>query len=348
MYNIIIDNIIIEPYQVLSSGNNFMVYKGVDQVGNEYTVKTAARYVEGPLIYEKNNDFFNTHSSKDLMTSAWYGHEVINLEFETIVKFITKQAKYIELCGPEYNISTYGLHYDIENDLCLVNKFVPGQMLELDNCFEDQLLWKCLPSLIAAVSKFPHGDLKENHILIHNDGARFSILDPATSIGGAFETNSEYYPVVPPLFHKPHYGYMNFCDQLAIGIMIYKALTGCHPFEIYKSKPYWVREFGNGLGGPFTPELLGIYPFMTRFPEWFSNNSDPSIEYSPSLYVYSIKNLLLGYGRRAFEFKEAMFNIPSPQELNGKVSRRESDFCLGLLQDYRPFISYIEQVRGLF
>lgn len=65
---------------------------------------------------------------------------------------------------------------------------------------------------------------------------------------------------------------MNYSDQLAIGIMVYKVLTGKHPFEKYRKEPFWVKEFGSGCPPPY-PSIKDIYPFMTIFPKWYSKNS---------------------------------------------------------------------------
>ena len=349
MFDIKIENKIIKPQQLISSGNNFIVYKGIDQYYNQYSIKRSAWSVDGPIIFKENNSQFNTYSSLDLRTSSWYGHEKIQVDLNGIYGLMHKQAEYLNLCANDYNLSTYGLHYDTQNDPCIVNDYIDGFNLNLVNPVTQISIWRILPSLIATLTKYPHGDLKEDHLIIHNGGTKFSIIDPSINVGGLFETNTEYYPIVPPMFHKPHPGFMNFSDQLAVGILLYKSLTGVHPFSQYTSEPYWVREFGSGC--PPYPSVTEIYPFITTFPKWFSKNNcqnDPDTEYNSSLYVTSVrKNLLARDAQNYHAFKNSFFNIIPPKELNNNISIEESDLILSLLQSYLPSELYIKSVLGL-
>jgi hypothetical protein len=344
MFDIQIDDKIIKPQTLLSSGNNFIVYKGIDQFNNEYSIKRSAWSVESPIFLKENNRQFDTYSSMDLLTSAYYGHKEIHVDFDAHCAILLKQAEYLKLCASEYNLTTYGLHYDKQNDPCIVNKFISGYNLDLNTSNINRTIWRIIPSLITALTKYPHGDLKEDHILVHADAGRFSILDPSIIVRGIFETNTDYYPIVPPMFQKPHNGFMNFSDQLAIGILLYKATTGVHPFLNYKSKPYWVREFGSGCC-PY-PTLSEIYPFITTFPNWFSRDksyNDPEKEYNSALYVTSVRKYLLARevaNYNAFEY--SFFNITPPKELNNDISTKESDLILSLIQSYLPAQLYIK------
>ena len=344
MFDIQIDDKIIKPQELLSSGNNIIVYKGIDQFKNEYSIKRSAWSVEGPIILKENNRQFKTYSSIDLLTSAYYGHDEIRVDFNVQSGILVKQAEYLKLCSSEYNFITYGLKYDTQNEPCIVNKFIAGYNLDLSAPNTKRLIWRIIPSLITALTKYPHGDLKEDHILLHADGVRFSILDPSIIVRGIFETNTEYYPIVPPMFQKPHNGFMNFSDQLAIGILLYKAITGVHPFINYKSKPYWVREFGSGCY-PY-PSLSEIYPFITIFPDWFSkdnSSNDPEKEYNSSFYVKSVREYLLAREAVNYNaFNNSFFNITPPKELNNDISTKESDFILSILQSYLPAQMYIQ------
>lgn len=349
MHIIEFEDKIIKPERLISSGNNFIVYKGVDQFKNEYSIKRPSWSIEGPIFTKENNTHFGTYSSHDLLTSAWYGHQKCQVDLNTFHQMMIKQTDYLKLCSDSYNLKTFGIQYDSENDPCIITKYVHGNELNLSTPSDINVLWKILPSLIRALIEYPHGDLKENHIIIHSDQNRFSILDPSVNIGGVFETNTNYYPIVPPLFEKPYEGFMNFSDQLAIGIMVYKAITGVHPFNNYILEPYWAREFGNGIG--LYQPLEEFYPFMTIFPNWFSKESnlnDPEKEFNASLYITSVRKNLLARKEDDYNtFKYNMFNITPPHQLNNSISEVKSEFCMSLLQSYTPSEKYIKAVLSI-
>lgn len=350
MFDIQIDDKIIKWQRLLSSGNNFIVYKGIDQFKNEYSIKRSAWSIDGPIFLKENNRHYKTYSSIDLKTSAYYGHAEIPLDYDTHCEILINQAEYLKNCASEYNLITYGLKYDTQNGPCIVNKFVDGYNLDLSASDTKSLIWRIIPSLIKALALHPHGDLKDGHILLHTKRDKFSIIDPSTIVRGVFETNTEYYPIVPPMFQKPHHGFMNFSDQLAIGILLYKAITGVHPFFNYKSKPYWIKEFGSSC--PPYPSLSEIYPFITTFPDWYSRDNasnGPKIEYNSSFYVKSVREYLLA--RETFNyngFNNSFFNITPPKELKNDISTKESDFVLSLLQSYLPAQMYIHSAIEIY
>ena len=348
MDDIVFDGKILKIEKFLNFGRNFLVFKALDQFKNSYSVKRTSLDFDGPPCFDLGNSVYRTNSSFDLLTSAYYGHSRIDLNIENINEILIYQAKYLKLCGDFYNLKTYGIQKDQSNQLCLINSYVEGDTLNITGLNSKITLWSILPSLLVSLSKFPHGDIKEDHILIHKNNKKFTILDPASRSNDIFETNSEYYPIVPPLFYYSTDGFMNYSDQLAIGIMVYKVLTGKHPFEKYRKEPFWVKEFGSGYA-PY-PSIKDIYPFMTIFPKWYSRktaNHEPNESFNSILYLQAIRENFLAINRGTNRYKFEFLNLPTPKELNNSITREESDFCMSLITNYLPVSDYLKSFNSI-
>ena len=214
-----------------------------------------------------------------------------------------------------------------------------------------------IPSLLNAVAHFPHGDLSMKNLIIHNGNKKFSIIDPAIFDGPLFFTNTENYPIVPPLFYQPKQGYCNFSDQLAIGLILYKLLTGTNPLINFKSTPFWAREngFGNGIGGCITDDIFSV---ITKIPEsWNSvfnfeeyNNAIKNQLKVNKIDITTMKNdfkISSGIINHHIDFPLDFFEIKPPKQINNDISNELSDFCMELIFNYAPVKLYNDKIQSV-
>ena len=212
----------------------------------------------------------------------------------------------------------------------MISNFIEGETLNINVLNENNLIYKIIPALFEALKKFPHGDLKENNLLLHTNKTKFSILDPSTYFSQHFFTNTNYYPLVPPFFYYPPKDYITYSDQLGIGILLYKTLTNHHPFEEFINQPLWENTWGNGTGID-PPKINSLYPFSTTLPLWYRSNGET---YNSHQYIESIDSFLIK--------NNIIQNIVSPKLLNPDISENENELCIKLIKKYLPYRKYTE------
>ena len=249
--------------EVLSNNFPFIVLDAINESGKHVVVKKVHQEEDTLCSYK---DTYEVLHSGDLKTSAWYGHKKAEFYQVNSEKLLIEQYKYLCKCFLDYNISNCNLQYDLNNKPLLVYDFINGHNLHESRIDKkSDFFLRMIPSLLSAVSNYPHGDLSLSNLIIHEDKARFSIIDPAILYNQIFFTNTEYYPLVPPMFYSNQKGYANYADQLAIGLMLYKMLVGINPLREYTAYPFWAKE--SGFGNPIGWITDDIYSVISIFPE---------------------------------------------------------------------------------
>ena len=337
--------------QLLSTSFPFCVYRAADKSGKDVIIKTT--FNEEETITSTIEAYSNFHSH-DLKTSIFYGHNKADIPQINGDQLLKKQYNYLSQCSGEYNITNCLLENDLNGKSFLIYDFIKGlNFNESDISSKSDLFIRMIPSLLTAVSKYPHGDLSFENLIIHENGKKFSIIDPAINYENIFFTNLEFYPLVPPLFFPTKNDYATYADQLAIGLMLYKLLSGKNPLEKLSDFPFWVRGFGNGIGGCITDDIYSTISVLPK--SW-------EVSFCFDSYIGAIRSQLklLRFNHTNFEFirmtgvecakidfPSDFFEIIPPANLNQNISKDLSDFCMSLIHNYEPINWYIYKVSQL-
>jgi hypothetical protein len=329
--------------EILSLKMPFIVYLGLDQNNKQKIIKTiGAPYKES--VYQ---EVFRTYSSNDLITSAWYGHNQSDLQNIDNEFLFNTYVEYYRKCSREYNISNCQAEVDEQGKLYLIYDYIEGS--ELQDVYLQSKNFNFLsliPSLLQALSQYPHGDLSFYNIILHQNKKQFSIIDPSIIYQNHFFTNTEYYPIVPPLFYIPSEDYVTYADQLAIGIMFYKTLTGFNPLSQYMYHPYWAKEFGSDSFGLYSNIEKAYSHFITVLPTWQKNEQFDFLFYRKiTQEILSQKESITDH--RYHEFPLDFYRIIPPHHVNPAISERISSICMDLIYSYKPIASYIKQINSV-
>lgn len=338
--------------RLLSSNYPFLVYDAFDKFGTHVVVKklfepedTLSNLIE---TYEMFHGF-------DLVTSVWYGHLKANINQIKGDVLLIKQYEYLYNSCLEYNLTHCILDYDLNDKPILAYDFVKGDTFQnLKSDLKSDLFLRMISSLMEAVSNYPHGDLSFTNLILHEDQNKFSIIDPAIRVNNIFFTNTEYYPLVPPLFSQPKKRYTTYADQLAIGLMLYKLLTEINPLKNMTASPFWAKEhgFGNWFGGGVPDD---IYSLISILPDSWG------VSFDFNEYLNAIRNQLkiqchiIPKEKSDFrqmtgtnvDFPSEFFNIKPPKQINYAISSELSDFCMSLIFNYEPIDFYIDKLQHL-
>jgi len=329
MYNVNGKNISIE--KLISENYPYSTFLGVDELGKKYSIKKLTN-TDNTITSKKES--YRTFSSRDLLTSSWYGHEKTHLlKNEISLSLLEKQSEYLLKCGGDYNTLCHGLFQNENEEISQINEYIDGEVMTIDSLRKGNLLLKIIPSVLSSLNKYPHGDLKENNFILHTDKKKFSIIDPSCYFKKYFFTNTIYYPIAPPFFYFPHNEYVTYSDQLALGILFYKVLTNKHPFESYINNPKWETTWGDDLGiNP--PNIKKLYPYCSTLPKWYKWQGG---QYNETEYILSIDLFL--------EKNTNIKSVIPPIEINPTISKIENELCLKLIKEYLPFQKYIQIVE---
>lgn len=330
--------------EILSLKMPFIVYLGLDQNNKKKVIKT----IGAPYKDSVYQEVFKTYSSNDLITSAWYGHVQSDLQNIDKEFLFNNYVEYYRKSSREYNVSNCHAEVDEQGKLYLIYDYIEGT--ELNDVYlrsKNFNFLSLIPSLLQALSQYPHGDLSFYNIILHQNQKQFSIIDPSIIYQNHFFTNTEYYPIVPPLFYIPSEDYVTYADQLAIGIMLYKTLTGFNPLNQYIYHPYWAKEFGSDCHVLNAHNKKEYIHFTTILPTW-----EGDLPFNFKNYELAIKMTLLephhtiatrDYHSLPLDF----FRILPPKQVNPAISERVSSICMDLIYSYKPIASYIKEINSI-
>lgn len=160
----------------------------------------------------------------------------------------------------------------------IVAEWVDGRTLEQLGWGERRgLLPRLLRPLLQACAATSHGDLKPSNVVLHPNGAQFSLIDPAAWVKVAASRprgpRSESFLVeatpryAPLLVAEPAEALV--MDVIAAGVMYFESLwSGAHPMGADGSwKPGWAGGYGGQLFGEgisrtsiqFSDEALSVW-----------------------------------------------------------------------------------------
>ncbi len=355
-------------FEILSRNFPFCVYKATDKSGKNVVIKTLFDLEQ---TITSAIEAYKSNHSNDLLTSVFYSHGEADKSEIKGEELLTEQYNYLCQCSENYNLTNCFLGNDDNGKPFLIYDFVEGQNLyEFVVSSKSDLFSNMIPALLMAVSKYPHGDLSFTNLIIQENGRKFSIIDPAVKYGNLFFTNTEYYPLVPPLFHTPINGYATYADQLAIALMLYKLLTGTNPLKRLSEFPFWTNSFGNGIGN-ITDDIysvISVLPESWKHPYFFvyyihavKSQLRKGWRYIPSNSEFisgTGKNIIdlppeffqikpPGTGKDIIDFPLEFFQIKSPVDLNHNIPKGLSDFCMSLIFNYEPIDWYIYKIMQL-
>ena len=341
--------------RLLSSNYPFLVYDAFDKSGRHVVVKK--QFEPEDTIYNLIETYETFHGC-DLRTSIYYRHLKANIKQIKGDELLLKQFQYLFNSCLDYNLTNCVLDYDLSNKPILVYDFVNGenfQNSQIDH--KSDLFLRMIPSLMKAVSNYPHGDLSFTNLILHEDHNKFSIIDPAIRANEIFFTNTEHYPLVPPLFSQTKKGYTTYADQLAIGLMLYKLITEINPLANMSASPFWAKEdgFGNSIGGCVPDD---IYSLISILPESWGvafnfNEYLNAIKHQLQIQCRIIPNeksdfiRMTSINNSLIDFPSELFNIKPPKQINYKLSSELSDFCMSLIFSYEPIDFYIDKIQQL-
>lgn len=331
---------------VLSKRFPFIVFRTKDTLGRIVIAKTI---YPADLTTGADELPFTTSSSPDLMTSCWYGHSAHAFPALEMDELLSTHGNYLLDSSYAYNLENAQLERDINGSLYLTYDHIAGKNLSEKHSPDPELFIRIIPSLLKAVANFPHGDLRFDHIILHENGKRFSLIDPSSFLKGYFFTNTAYYPIVPPLYYRPLAGYATYPDQLAIGLMLYHLLTGQNPLSVFAKQPYWAKEFGSEV--PPYISLFELYPFLTTMPAWEKSQVFKDGEYAASIKHHLIDKRITSMwfepetNHRYADFPAEFFDIPAPKEINKSVPSTISELCMRLIHTYEPIAHYTDLIE---
>ena len=317
--------------EVLSSRFPFYVYKAQDRTGKFVVIKTVYSKEE---VIKFNNDFFLAYYH-DNFTSAYYGNRQASSDQINANILLKKQFDYLSKCHTEYNLNQ--LHFDKDSNGKNFYQYDYIEGVEFDTSeitLKGDLFLSIIPSLLNAVSKYPHGDLSFSNLIIHNSKKKFSIIDPSIESDDVFFTNPEFYPIVPPLFNSNLYPYATFADQLAIGLMFYKCLTGINPLSEFLKHPFWEKKHNYTI-------LCSIISILPK---------NEFTEFNSTYYINEVKGLLNQKVTHYYSnhgFPKEFLDITPPILLNSKISKGLSDLCMSLILEYEPVEYYINKIQKI-
>jgi hypothetical protein len=340
--------------KILSRNYPFDVFEGFDKLDKHVIVK---KLFEPEDILNNFLETFETFFSGDLRTSAWYGHKKASVNQIRGAELLIKQYQYLTKSCYDYNLENCLLEFDLKDNPILVYNFIDGEnFLESSMGPKIDSFIQMIPSLLTAVSRYPHGDLSFTNLILQKGQNKFSIIDPAVHVNNVFFTNTEFYPIAPPFFCETDHGYSSYSDQLAIGLMLYRLITKINPLENMTASPFWTKEhgFGNPIGGVVPDD---IYSVISIFP-WFQSAS-----FNFNEYLSAIKNQLkiqnktitnrndfihaIGIDTYKTDFPTEFFSISPPKQINNLISSEISDLCTDLIFRYEPIRFYIDRIRQL-
>jgi len=338
--------------RLLSSNYPFLVYDAFDKSGKHVVVK---KLFEPEDTLYNLIDIYKMFHGFDLLTSIWYGHLKANINQIKGDELLLQQYLYLSNSCLDYNLNNCVLDYDLNNKPILAYDFVNGKTFQNSKIHQkSDLFLRMIPALMEAVSNYPHGDLSFTNLILHEDHKKFSIIDPAIRANDIFFTNTEYYPLVPPLFSQTKKGYTTYADQLAIGLMLYKLITEINPLKNMSASPFWAKEdgFGNGIGGWVPDDICSLISILPE--SW-------GVSFNFDGYLNAIKNQLkiqchiipkeksdfIQMTGTNVDFPSEFFNIKPPKQINYAISSELSDFCMSLIFTYEPIDFYIDKIQQL-
>lgn len=344
-----------ELNKLLSCNFPFLVYDAINITGRHVIIKKVFEPDDTLNSFLESYQIFHGH---DLRTSAWYGHIKANIQQIKGEDLLIKQFKYLCKSSFEYNLTNCILEYDLNNNPILIYDFVKGENFNESKIYRKyDFFLRMIPALLKAVSNFPHGDLSYSNLIVHEDQKNFSIIDPAIRSNEIFFTNTEFYPLVPPLFYPTKNGYTSFADQLAIGLMLYKLLTGINPLKKLSTSPFWAKDsgFGNPIGGCVPKDIYSVISIMPD--SW-------KVSFNFNEYINAIRGQLKTNSRFLIEGKSELihskginnyhndfplefFDIAAPKDLNHEISDELSDFCMSLIFNYNSINWYTNKIQQL-